>query len=368
MNIVHIITSLGVGGAEKMLVTVANRQAAKYNVTVIYFKVDDLVEEFTDEVTVIQVPLQKNIVSVLKSRLKEIKPTIVHTHLTHADLFGLLAAKGLKNVRTFTTIHNTKYRHNILDYGYYMLYILLFNVIAPKTRVIAISNQLEILIAKVFKVPAKRIKLLHNTVAETKQESRVVSNEVVPEIFEKQAAKFKILFIGRLSKQKAVHNLLQAIAVLKAEVKEHTIAVIVGDGDLKADLLAESDRLEIADKVFFEGISANTPGYFKNSDIFVLPSIFEGLPLVLLEALKYGLPIIASDIEGPSELIKSGDNGFLFEKNNPDDLAEKIEHLYYNKNLRAQFSAKGIELFNDCFSPDIYIEKLEHIYNEVNGG
>jgi len=364
MKIVHIITSLGVGGAERLLVNVANNLVLKNEVTVIYFKESDLVEDFDKRIKVIQVDLNFKALKQTKKILKDIQPDIVHTHLTHADLIGLLAARSLKNVKTFCTIHNTKYKHNFLDNIYYLIYIILFNVLSRKTQVFAISKKLIQIINKTLLVSKKRILLLYNIVSENPSKK---TKEEILESLNVSPEAFKILFVGRLTKQKAVHTLIKAINDLDTKVKENIVVFIVGGGELLTSLQALTSELGLDNNIRFEGISNHVEDYYKIADTFVLPSIFEGLPLVLLEALNAGVPIISSNIEGPVELINNEKNGFLFECGNHIELAQKITQLYHDETLRNIFASEGQEVFTKNFKTSSYITKLEKTYlNQVD--
>ncbi len=358
MKVVHIITSLGVGGAEKLLVNVANRQSVLYDVTIIFFKVDTLVNHFDSKINVIHIPLNIKIVRTLKKELYKIQPDIVHTHLTHADLFGSIAARKLEEIKLFTTIHNTKYRHNQLDYVYYFLYMGLFKFIVPKSRVIAISKSVEEILRSIIKLPSSRISLLYNTVSEYNR--AVVDSKLIHKI--KDDNRFKILFVGRLTLQKSVQTLIKAISNLPSEIKNEITVYIVGKGPLKDDLLELSKELKVDNIISFEGEKENPEPYFKNADIFVLPSVFEGLGIVLLEAFKYKVPVIASNIDGPSELIEDNTTGLLFEVENYEALSQKICELYVNSSLRKNLINNAYKKYSENFSPEIYMQKLNNIY------
>ena len=103
------------------------------------------------------------------------------------------------------------------------------------------------------------------------------------------------------------------------------------------------DDLNLSEEINFLGNRDDIPELLSHSDLFVLPSRFEGMPVALLEAMAAGLPVIASNISGSAELIEHGKNGLLFESENHIDLAEKILFLYNNREEMKRLAQNGYE-------------------------
>lgn len=139
-----------------------------------------------------------------------------------------------------------------------------------------------------------------------------------------------ILFVGRLEKQKAVDVLIKAFAKLLREENNYEM-IILGEGSLENDLKSLARELQCLDKIHFLGFRSNPYTYMKSSACLVLPSIFEGFGCVIPEAMVCETPVIASNVEGPKEIIENNVNGFLFEPNNEKGLAEKIDLVYKNR-------------------------------------
>lgn len=143
-----------------------------------------------------------------------------------------------------------------------------------------------------------------------------------------------ILYVGKLSEKKGVTFLLSAFKSVLDEWPEATL-VIVGTGDLEVSLKSEAQQLGIADRIWFAGWQgkASVKKYFAACDAVAVPSIIdsrgetEGLPVVLLEALASGKPVVATRVAGAIDVIVDGENGFLAEPQNPNDLGEKINRL-----------------------------------------
>ncbi|MGB4339437.1 MAG: glycosyltransferase family 4 protein [Candidatus Hydrothermia bacterium] len=175
-----------------------------------------------------------------------------------------------------------------------------------------------------------------------------------------------ILFVGRLIEVKRVPILLKAFVEV---LKKHPDArlEIVGDGPLMNQLVEMAQELGISEKVTFSGFLTGEPlkEAFQRATMLVLPSILteqgetEGLGVVLIEALSFGVPIIGSNIGGIPDIIIDGRTGLLFEPGDYEDLAVKINLLIEDPNLRRKLVIEGQKHIIGNFSWDAIIDKLE---------
>jgi N-acetyl-alpha-D-glucosaminyl L-malate synthase BshA len=175
-----------------------------------------------------------------------------------------------------------------------------------------------------------------------------------------------VLYIGRLEPVKGVRYLVQAMGILRDRGLRNAKLLIVGDGSEKKYLEELVKKLGLEDYVVFAGKVPHEkiPEYMALADVFVLPSLSEGFPLVVVEAMAMGLPVIASRVRGLPWIIRNGQNGFLVEPCNPRDIAEKIILLLTNDYLRAYMSKRNIEEARK-YSWEKIIEKLEKVYTYV---
>jgi glycosyltransferase involved in cell wall biosynthesis len=155
-----------------------------------------------------------------------------------------------------------------------------------------------------------------------------------------ESARFNLLCVARLSPAKSLDVLLDAMCTV---LTEHPFSkcIIVGDGPLRNELIARACKLGICDSVEFIGHVEEVRPYYEAADIFVLSSSKEGLPLVLSEAMAYGLPCVATDVGGNAEIIAHGETGLIVEPGNPAKLASAILYLLNNGDLRRQMGQKG---------------------------
>ena len=151
----------------------------------------------------------------------------------------------------------------------------------------------------------------------------------------------RMIFVGRLSPEKGISGLLQAMCSMKTDVCPKL--AILGDGPLRADLEKERDALGLADRVEFLGrlTEAETLAEIAASDLLVLPSFMEGLPIVLIEALALGIPVIASRVAGIPELVEDGRTGLLFSASDWSELAAALDRLIGDRKLRKLFAKNG---------------------------
>ena len=352
MTIIHVITAFGIGGAEKLLLDIVNRQVRGHKVHLIYFKpINDLISKIDKRILIKRIPLSLLTIKKLSNYYKNENADIIHTHLGHADIIGFIAVKNSK-AKVFCTMHNIYFKKNNLDELFFKIYRYLFLKRVPKSKVISISESVEKHVISTLKVPRSRSFLLYNAIS-PKNIKR--SNGKNSEI--------KLLFVGRLEKQKSLETLLHAVNYLKKQRNKFEFSItIVGDGSKKSQLQSLAKKLSINDSVLFKGKQENTDRLYGESDIFVLPSIWEGFGMVILEAFRAKLAVIASNIEGPAELINHNSNGLLFEPKNHVELAKKIKLLIDNPNLRRRLANKGYESFIEDYHIDGYIKNLEKLY------
>jgi glycosyltransferase involved in cell wall biosynthesis len=145
---------------------------------------------------------------------------------------------------------------------------------------------------------------------------------------------FKFITIGRLSSEKGHKYLIEAFSKVYKIIPNSKL-IIIGEGPLRPQLEGLTKKRELADGIIFMGFRENPYKFLSRSDVFVLPSLFEGLPFTLIEALICKIPIISTDCRtGPREILDNGKYGVLTEVANSNDLAEKMIKLTNNSKER----------------------------------
>lgn len=162
-------------------------------------------------------------------------------------------------------------------------------------------------------------------------------------------SKFNLLFLGRLAEKKGISYSIKAMPKIVSKAKDVNY-LICGDGHLREELEQLVKKMNLEDYIRFTGFVSNKEkiDYLTLADILIVPSIVvqsgetEGLPVVILEGLAAGKPIIASNVSGVKDVIRDGWNGFLVEQKNPEQIAEKVLELLGNGVLKAEFSKNAL--------------------------
>jgi len=157
---------------------------------------------------------------------------------------------------------------------------------------------------------------------------------------------FRMVFVGRVVRQKGLSYLIDALGTLKARGVTNWHLRIVGDGPMRPHLEAQAAQRDIGNLVEFTGWLPfeQIPDEMRSADLFVLPSIIEGMPLVLLQAMACGLPVIATSVSGSVDLVQPGDNGLLVPAKDPAVLAEALTSLLDNRLLCSHMGARSREI------------------------
>jgi glycosyltransferase involved in cell wall biosynthesis len=169
-------------------------------------------------------------------------------------------------------------------------------------------------------------------------------------------------FVGRLVPAKGLLYLLAAIRQIKPEFP-NVVVLIVGDGPQKAELQGKARDLNL--RTVFTGYQIETPPYYALMDVFVLPSFFEGLPGVVLEALAMEKTVVATNVGGTSDIVVDGENGFLVPTRDAERVASALKKLIADKSLRVKMGKVGREMVQRGFLWDDIVDKVETVYEAV---
>lgn len=207
--------------------------------------------------------------------------------------------------------------------------------------------------------PSRSLESFANNFVKTERLPYFVDDQMFSRV--DSGLKSEILFVGRLSEEKGFDILLEAIQNMDLEVGLEA----VGSGDIE-NYQKMARNLGILDQVDFVGEVEHdkVPKYMAGAEVAIVPSrIREAFGIVGIEALSSGTPVIGADIGGIPDYIEDGKNGFLFEPGNSEDLAEKIE-LFYEEKDKIDFSGNAVKRSRE-FSKEKHIEKLLSIYTET---
>ena len=175
-----------------------------------------------------------------------------------------------------------------------------------------------------------------------------------------------VLFVGRLDPQKGLHDLLEAFAGLRKEIPRAHL-LMVGQGPLQGVLQSQSANLQLQDCIHFTDWRADVANLMKAADIFALPSHWEGMPNVLLEAMAAGLPVVATRVEGSEEAVIHGETGLLVSPGDPTMLKSALIELAKADQLRVKLSETARKRVREFFTIETMIARYERRYLELLG-
>ena len=163
--------------------------------------------------------------------------------------------------------------------------------------------------------------------------------------------------IGRLSEQKGMSYFIEA-AEIAAKAHPEARFIIVGDGEESEQLHAQVKAKGLQNKVLFLGYRNDIQNVMSQLDFVVLSSLWEGLPLTPIEAYSVGKTVVGTAVDGTTEIIRDGIDGYLIEPRNPMQLAEKMNELIENPEMRESMGIQAMKRYQDEFS----FEKLSERY------
>ncbi len=292
--------------------------------------------------------------------IREFDPKIVHTHGGTAGAYGRIAGHILarKIVHTYHGIHYLHFENQwkkriylfleqflirwtdaIICVANSDLQLALDHNLADRDKVSVIANGIN---AKQFKAPKESRK----TRRPGKRRTTIIGT------------------IGRLHEQKGHRYLIQATAEIVKQLN-HAEIRIIGDGNLRTELELQAQTLGLQDVVRFMGSRTDISFQLAQMDLFVLPSLWEGMPFVLLEAMCAGIPIVATDVDGVSEILEHGKDSLLVPPRDPQSLAKAIVSLLGNKRLARTFARNALDKISERFDVKEMVTQTERVYRVV---
>lgn len=266
----------------------------------------------------------------LRKLVRKYRFRFIHTHMAIAGLVGRLVAKNIRQLKVIHTSHGFAFYHGLVWYKY-SLFSTIERLLAHHTDYLITMNNQDYLYAqkrmklraegRIIRIPGVGFDL-------EKSKTLVVDRRSKRESIGVNESSYLVVTTGELSKRKNQMTAIKAISLIQ---DKRVVLVICGKGILLPKLQKLVQKLEIQDYVKFLGFRSDIIEILKVSDLFLFPSLAEGLPISLLEAMGCGLPVVASFVRGNEDLVKENINGFLVEPFDYHSMSRKIEFLMNNK-------------------------------------
>lgn len=376
-KILFKIKSLGLGGIERLTVDVLNnlKLEDKEIILMLEKREDFFKEQIPKNIKIVYLKSEKleKIIENIKNKKKNIFYKILYNLLMNYEKIEMA-----RNVNKYISLNKdakmfidysgtaTKYISKInIERKIYWNHLSIEKMKPSKrvrmlkrlnnyTQIVAICEEMAQEIKTIFPELAYKVKVIYNFIDEEKIKLKVEEDKKLEEELLKEKY---CISVGRLSEPKDYKTTIQAFKILKERgIKEKLF--IIGDGNLKEKLNKLIKELDLEGQVFLLGMKENPYLYMKNADILIHSSRKEGFPMVLLEGMCVGVPIICSNFKtGAYELIEKERNGEIFEIANYEELANKVESLLKNNELRKNYIEKSKK-----FTEKFYIEKIINKY------
>ena len=315
MRVAHIIKVTRISGAERHLLSLLKglRQADVDAHLIILVEAGRPMDDMLQQARAADIPIRRllirrdidlGLLSRLHRALNDIRPDLAHTHLIHADLYGWVAAKRAGVKAVISTRHNDdRFRHN-------RLWRWLSRLLWKRTAAgIAISGAIKQFAVNIEGAAAEKMQVIHYGM-----EHRWISDGELSRrrrnLRRELGTEEDALLLGmvcRMVAQKGVPYALSAFQQIRDQCPNARL-VMAGDGELLNELRDLSNKLGIADRVFWLGWRDDAADLIAAFDALLLPSLWEGFGLVLLEAMSRRVPVIASRVSAIPEIVADGRN------------------------------------------------------------
>ena len=287
----------------------------------------------------------------IHAALADLRPDLIAAHSSKAGILARLAARRLR-VPVVFTVHGWAFTPGVpaLDAAVYRRVERLVGPLA--SRIIAVSEYDRRLGLEARVAPPDRLVTVHNGMADVPPELRADPGR----------SPARLVMVARYGAQKDHPTLLRALASLRQYPWELDL---IGDGPLLGETEALARELGLADRVHLLGQRSDVDRRLAAAQISLLITNWEGFPLSILEAMRAGLPVVASDVGGVAESVRDGESGFLVARGDVEELRIRIERLLMDPDLRRRLGASGRERFLRDFTLETAVAKTLDVYRDT---
>jgi len=287
--------------------------------------------------------------------LQQVQPALVHCHSSKAGIIGRIAAFRCHIPSVFTA-HGWSFTDGV-SLVKRKLYSLIENIVGYGTNIIICVSEYDRKLG-VQHLPAHKDKMVtvHNCIPDMPECVRDWEHIPLGEWL-------NIIVVARFSPPKKNIQILHLLRRM-LDMGEKITITFVGDGPELAQAKEEASKLKLENNTLFLGARTDVPQILPKYDLFLLLSNWEGFPISILEAMRAGLPVIASNVGGVNEALKDGENGFLIDVDD-NNLLEKIREIKDNKKLLIKMGMNSRERYRNEFLSDKMIIPIAKIYNQI---
>lgn len=371
MRVIWIIDGLGHGGAEKMTFSILEQMdRSQFDVRVCALQIkqgNPIAKELTrigipvDLVPIPNLRHPANLPKILRY-LRQQKPDLVHTQLEFATVLGSVGSWLLRipNTTTLHTLDNpqkgSSHWRNELSWACMRLF---------STKLIAVSNSTRDHLIKYGRIQPQKIITMYNGIdpSNFKPVSGDIRDAKRKELGIPDNA-FLFLTVAVLREAKGIQFMLKAMTnIIRSLPNAHYL--IVGAGDYESALKNEVETSHLEHRVTFAGQRTDIPDFLSISDLFVLPTLIDALPTVLIEATAAGKAIVASNVGGVPEIVENEVNGLLVQPGDPAQLEKACLALAQDRAKRAAMESAGLRIAQEKFNIHTQVSTLGQLYKKL---
>ncbi|MDR0676701.1 MAG: glycosyltransferase family 4 protein [Elusimicrobiota bacterium] len=378
IKVLTIITKLELGGAQKVALYTANNLGDDFESYFISGEKglldNDKIDKYKNIKQFFNIQeLKRNVnlifdtISAFKimTIILKIKPDIIHTHSSKAGIIGRFVAYFLGIKGIVHTYHGFGFHDSQNKIKKFFFVIIERFAAKCANKLIAVSKfniqkALEKKIGKILQYEIIRCGI---------QLKKYFSHDKSIVVKELEKLPKDSIIIGMIACFKPQKSPLDFVEIAKKLIDKYNeknlYFVMIGDGELRSKIEEKIKNYDIKKRFKLLGWRTDIYEILHYFDILVLTSIFEGLPMALLEGIALGVPIVATNVDGIQEIIENEKNGFLLKCHDIDGFVDKISNLLENKNLREIFVENGKKILTDEFDESVVIEKTKNLYFSI---
>ncbi|MBI4657114.1 MAG: glycosyltransferase family 4 protein [Elusimicrobia bacterium] len=374
IKVLHVITKLELGGAQQnTLYTLAHLDKNLFKTGLIcgqggvLDKEAPLAETLFLKELIREINPVKDFLTLLKlyKIFKDEKPDIIHTHSSKAGILGRIAGFFARVPVIIHTFHGFGF-HEKQNFIKRNLFVLLEKICAKLSNALIFVSKANIETAEKHKIGRQGIYRLIRSGIQLEKYGSFMTDRVHKrrELGITDNGKL-IITVGNLKAQKNPSDFINA-AFQIARKKPEACFLFAGGGETLEKLKQKAHQSGISENCIFTGWRKDIPELLSASDIFMLTSLWEGLPRSLVEALKTGLPCVCYETDGVKDLVKDGVNGFLIPMGNVAEMVRKIELLLIDESLRAKLAGGARETNLSDFDINYMVRLQQKLYMELH--
>ena len=347
IKVLHVLVSGTYNGAENVVCQIVDLFKSEDNFEMVYCSLDGPVRIALEERKIDFHPVKELTVGEIKRVIKEVNPTIVHAHDMRA---GLLASLACGNIPLVSHIHNNNYDSRKITLKAVLYYLAslkakhIFWVSKTSYDGYYFHNKLK-----------KKSEILYNVIN--------IANLQTKANVDTATYDYDFAYLGRLTYQKNPQRLVRVME-LAAKQEPKLKCAIMGDGELKQDIIQYIDDHKLGENVHFLGFSNNPYKLLQSCKAMLMTSRWAGLPLCALESYALGVPVVSTPADGLMEMISSEKDGYL--SDNDTELANHLVKLYRDYEYRKMLSENAYKKACEMMDLVKYKDSLHKVYSKYS--